>query len=448
MRLIDALHAPWAIRPETLDTMLEVYERNKAGEVLDVKAIEAAIGKPLNNDPLPYEVIDGVAVINCVGVLGKRFDLFTMICGGASTQRLQDELQAALNDPTVHSIVLSIDSPGGEVDGTQALATDVFNARDQKPIVALIDGMGASAAYWIASAASRVYVTGDTAVVGSIGVVMGHTDVSKAQEMRGVRTTEITAGKYKRIASSYAPLTPEGRQSLQDVVDHIYSVFVDDVARNRNVSVDAVLKDMADGRLFLGEQAISAGLVDGMSTLSALIETLNTDRTAAQFQTGASAPNSKPGENTTMTETAKTHTQADVDEAFNRGKAEGNTEGATAERARIQDVEAQTLPNHEALIASMKFDGKTTGPEAAVAVLKAERERKAKVGTDVSDLTADAPNKVPNAAAPDADAKTEPEAQVIADKAKAYQVEQKKAGKDVGVSDAVAHVRAELGLSK
>ena len=133
----------------------------------------------------------------------------------------------------------------------------------------------ASAAYWIGAAADAVVISSDVVQVGSIGVVATHTDVSKSEEMQGIKTTEIVAGKYKRIASQYAPLTQEGRQTIQDHLDYIYSAFVEDVAKFRGVSVDNVLSNMADGRVFIGKQSIDVGLMDGVSTIEKLIEDLN-----------------------------------------------------------------------------------------------------------------------------------------------------------------------------
>jgi uncharacterized protein YndB with AHSA1/START domain len=103
-------------------------------------------------------------------------------------------------------------------------------------------------------------------------------DVSGQQATQGVKTTEIFAGKFKRIASQYAPLSKEGRATMQQQVDYTYSLFVQAVATHRGVSVDTVLQDMADGQIFLGQQAIDAGLVDGASTLDALIASLNNSR--------------------------------------------------------------------------------------------------------------------------------------------------------------------------
>jgi len=276
MRILDVLNSPWAIVPAKLSEITEIYATHLRGEKIDVKALEAKLGQPLANEQRDYEIIDGVAVIGVEGVLAKRMNLFSQISGGASTELIGRDLRAALADSRVHAILLNVDSPGGAVDGTQTLADAVYNARGVKPVVAFADGMMASAAYWIGSAAQEIYISGDTVMSGSIGVAMQHVDYSRYEEKVGIKTTDIYAGKYKRIASSSAPLSEEGRATLQTMVDQLYTVFVDNVARNRGTDTETVLKDMADGRLFVGRAAIDAGLVDGVSTFDALIADLVT----------------------------------------------------------------------------------------------------------------------------------------------------------------------------
>jgi ClpP class serine protease len=203
MSIADVLNAPWAITPEKHIEMRDIYLAHLRGEKADLAAIEAALGKPLDNKRDGYKVQGGVAIIPVEGVISKKMNLFSRISGGTSSQALQKDLGDVAADPMVHSIVLLIDSPGGEVDGTQQAADMVRAIRDggKKPIVAVADGLMASAGYWIGSAASKVYITGDTTAVGSIGIVATHTDYSKAEEQRGIKVTEITAGKYKRIAA-------------------------------------------------------------------------------------------------------------------------------------------------------------------------------------------------------------------------------------------------------
>lgn len=280
---LGVLTSPWAIEPSKLIEIQAIYSARLHGDKIDIEAIEKRLGRPLANEARSYTIQDGVAVLPIEGVIAKKMNLMTQISGGTSTQLAAQALQDAINDPSVHSIILSIDSPGGTVDGTQALATAVLAARDSgKTIVTLANGCMCSAAYWIGSAAQAVYIADGTTTVGSIGVVTSHTDVSGAQAAQGLKTTEISAGKYKRIASNYAPLTADGKQSIQDQIDYTYSLFVDAVAKNRNVSANVVLRNMADGRVFMGKQAIAAGLVDGTVTMDALIARLNTDRKAGR----------------------------------------------------------------------------------------------------------------------------------------------------------------------
>jgi signal peptide peptidase SppA len=280
-KILDIVNSPWALLPEKLDQVVAIYGAYVRGEKIDIAAIEAQLGKPLVNEQPPYEIIDGVAVVPVQGVLSKRMNLLSRISGGASTEIIGRDVRAALADQRVHAIVLDIDSPGGSVDGTQTLADQVFGARAQKPIVAFADGIMTSGAYWIGSAAQEIYLSGNTVITGSIGVATQHVDFSRANDKFGITVTDIYAGKYKRITSENKPLSDEGRAALQAIVDQIYTTFVDDVARNRGVDTDAVLKNMADGKLFVGKAAIEAGLVDGVSTFDALIADLVAGRRPA-----------------------------------------------------------------------------------------------------------------------------------------------------------------------
>jgi len=275
MKLLDILTSPWAIVPEKLIEIQNIYFTHLRGEYIDIKAIEAQLGKPLENKKKNYEIREEVALISIEGILAKRANMFTQISGGTSMQLLEKDIDQAMEDPDVKVLLFYIDSPGGTVDGTQELANHIHSLRGRKPMVSFAESLMGSAAYWIGSAANEIVMSGDTTQVGSIGVVATHTDVSKAEEKEGYKTTEIVAGKYKRIASQYAPLTEEGKAMIQDIVDHVYSIFIRDVAKNRNVSEEKVVKDMADGRIFLGRKAIDAGLVDRMETLDQTIGRLN-----------------------------------------------------------------------------------------------------------------------------------------------------------------------------
>lgn len=403
MKLLDVLTAPWAIEPSKLLEIQAIYATHLRGEKIDIGAVEARLGRPLANEPKAFDIIDGVAVIPLEGVIAKRANLFMQISGGVSTELVARDLRAALADSSVHSIILSIDSPGGTVDGTQTLANLVRSGRDIKPIATLASGLMASAGYWIGAAAQRVYIEDDTTTVGSIGVVATHVDVSKAEEQRGVKTTEIFAGKFKRIASQYGPLSESGRQTIQEQVDYTYSLFVADVASHRGVSEEKVLQDMAEGRVFIGKQAIAAGLVDGASTLDALVEQLNRDR--AGGASGRTVHLPTPG--VTSMKITREQLAAEHPELLKAVLDEGRQAGASEERARIQAVEGALIPGHEALIGSLKFDGKTSGGDAAMQVNAAERKVRE---TQAAALGKDAPAPVLQAPA----ATVTPDAQAVA----------------------------------
>lgn len=386
MKLIDVVTGPWAIQPDKLVEIQAIYATHLRGDKIDIEAVEKRLGRPLNNEPKGYQIIDGVAVIPVAGVLSKKANLFTQVSGMSSTEIIGRDIRQAAADGSVSGIVLSIDSPGGTVDGTQTLADIVAQARTEKPVVSIVDGAMCSAAYWIGSAAQEVLISSATDQVGSIGVVFAHKDISAAEAMQGVKTTEITAGKYKRVASQYAPLSETGRATMQETADYLYSLFVGAVAKARGVSEETVLQDMADGRVFIGQQAIDAGLVDGVSTLDGAIARVK------QLAAGAAVkPTLTPkAEGETMDRESILASHPEIAEGF-------RAEGATAERERILGVEAQAMPGHETLIAGLKADGKTTPAEAAMQILAAE---KTKLEAQASQLSADAPKPVQHAAAP------------------------------------------------
>lgn len=420
MKITDVLNAPWAIEPAKLLEIQGIYETHLRGEKIDIAAVEASLGRPLDNKKSSYQVVDGVALVPIEGVMAKKMNLFAQISGGTSTQIIRNQLIEATNDPSVHSIILLVDTPGGTVDGTQLLADGIRDAGKVKPTVALACGCMASAGYWAGSAASKVYISDLTTAVGSIGVVTSHMDVSRAEEARGVKTTEITAGKYKRIASQYAPLTAEGLKSMQDQVDYLYGIFVDAVANNRGVSTEKVLADMADGRIFVGQQAIDAGLVDGVATLDALISQLNADRMKSPAK-----PNKRAGAaHLSINKQGKIMPTAEqIAEEHPEAAAALRAEGASAERARIQAIEDQLVPGHEALVNSMKFDGKSTAGDVAIAVLAAEKStREAAAKAMVNDAPSpieQVPQSPTDAIANDS--QTDASKEVLHAKAKAYQ---------------------------
>jgi signal peptide peptidase SppA len=255
----------WAIHPKSLNKMIETLPdfKNLAKEVIKFTS------EPKERDD--FMLRDGVAVIPVAGPLSKRMSFWSWLFGGMSFSRLTEVFNAALADPDVEAILLDIDSPGGTVNGTEAFGDLVYSARDVKPVVAFGNGMMTSAAYWIGSGAQKVFVE-KTTDVGSIGVVMVHLDWSKFDEKMGVKRTVLSSGKYKALGNDSQPLSDLAKETFQQELDYLYTQFVDTVARNRGADSKTVLEDMADGRVFIGQQAVDAGLADGTGSLDTAIE--------------------------------------------------------------------------------------------------------------------------------------------------------------------------------
>lgn len=373
MRLLDILNSPWAIVPEKLQEIRAVYETHMKGEKIDLKPIKALMNSGMSelDAERGYQVESGVAIIDIRDVLTKGRTFFSYLFGGTSMREVGEAFDRAVEDPQVHAIILAIDSPGGTVDGTEELSGKIMAARGEKPVVTWADGTMASGAYWIGAAADQVFIAGDTTMVGSIGVVATHVDVSKLDEMVGEHWTEITAGRYKRIASSHRPLSEEGRAYIQSQVDSLYSVFVQSVAAMRGRSVEEALES-ADGKIFIGQQAITAGLADGMAGLPDLVNKLKEEWTMTKDDLRAKHPDLYQS---VLDDGRALGVAEGNDQGKKIGFAEGEKAGAEKERQRIKDVRAQLLPGHDALIEEMVADGKTTGAEAAVRILSAEKGR-------------------------------------------------------------------------
>lgn len=275
MTLVDFLCSPWAIMPERLLEIQQIYATHLKGDKIDLEAIEARLGRPLDNEQKEYRIEQGgIAVLPVSGVIANKANMFTRVSGGASAQMLTQQVSGMRADPRVRGVVLDFDTPGGSVFGIPAFAAEIRALASEKPTVSVSTGMMASAGYWTGSAANAVYISGETDYVGSIGVVATHTYNPR---QAGAQVTEITAGRYKRMASDTAPLTKEGQAYLQSQVDEIYRAFVSAVSENRRVSVDDVLDRMADGRVFVGRQALDAGLADGIATVEDMVENMATN---------------------------------------------------------------------------------------------------------------------------------------------------------------------------
>jgi capsid assembly protease len=262
----------WAILPEKLETICALLAARSEGKSATKEEIQAALELRHQDAPVAS---GNVAVIPVYGVISQRMSAFDDISGGTSCEAISGAFKTALADPAVTSIVFDIDSPGGTVTGVPELAAEILAARGQKPIIAVANGMAASAAYWIASACDKLVVI-PSGEVGSIGVYMTHQDVSAAMDKEGVKMTFIQAGKYKTDGNPYEALSDSARADMQDGVDKFYDMFTAGVAAGRGVSQGTVKADFGQGRMLLAKDAVAIGMADEVATLEEVITNLTT----------------------------------------------------------------------------------------------------------------------------------------------------------------------------
>ena len=267
-----------------------------------------------------YSVIDGIAIIPIQGTLTKRLTGMEMWSGGCSYMEIQDQLDGAMSDAGVRSVMLDIDSPGGEVSGCFELADYIYGLRGQKPIWAVANDCALSAAYAIASAADKIYVT-RTGAVGSIGVYALHCQQADYDKKLGVKYTYVFAGKNKVAGNPHEPLSEAAESNIQTEVDREYDMFTSAVARNRGIDQKDVIA--TDANLMWAEKACPmladevGTFDDAMTALSSLPAKGSTSRTSKR---AASAAIPIKGEAPVLTQAEEAAKKAEEDEMKGKGE--------------------------------------------------------------------------------------------------------------------------------
>lgn len=355
--LADRLfNTPLLLHPQKLDAIIAGLGQRLLGTdglQIDAAAISPRAALPAEmfttrkgeRTERGYRVTEGVAVISAMGGLVHRTRLEADSSLLIGYNDLAADMEDALAQPEVHAIALVLDSPGGEVSGAFELAERIYAARGSKPIVAVADGMAASAAYLAASAADEVVLSA-TSYVGSIGVVMRHVDFSRALANEGISVSHIFAGDHKVDGNPYQPLPDAVRASLQADIEGLYQMFIQAVAQHRGMTEQAVRDTRAS--VYRGVAAVAARLADRIGTADAVIAELAARR-ARSYPAGAGMSSQPKG--TSMTQPS-TETTAAAPVAPAAASAEtpavaapaqasleqARAEGAAAERARVAAI--------------------------------------------------------------------------------------------------------------
>lgn len=379
----------WAMREREFSSMLAIAARNhEALEKITLEfdgkskpeAMTSKKGERLMNTSY-VEVREGnIAVIDVNGRLAKRMDFFTEVCeGGTSTEKLLKDFQTCLENPNISSIVLHIDSPGGEAFGINEIASHITAAKGKKPIKAYVSGLGCSGAYWIASAADEI-ICDKSAFLGSIGVVSVWMDDTEFYKMLGIDKKVITSSNApkKRLDLN----TAEGSAEFQAELDAIEKVFISAVGKNRDKKFAEVVNDFNQGGVLCGADAVKVGMADRIGSLEGVIAELKKSAKNTKFgaeKTGEFDMSFKDsfknfaaavGFNVTETETpieAETETPIAVETSVNQTATETPTApDLEAEKARLATEREQLFVKQAKVFAD--------GEVSANRLLPAERD--------------------------------------------------------------------------
>jgi signal peptide peptidase SppA len=430
-------NVPLLIHPQKLDAIIAGLGERLLGSRVerDVPALELELPADMfstrrgKRSDAGYTVTDGVAVIFASGALVHR-TRFEMADSSyfLGYDSLASVLETAMDDSDVHAVLQVFDSPGGEAAGAFEYGDRIHALRGKKPMWAISDTLAASAAYLAGSAFDQLAVS-SMGYAGSIGVVMRHVDFSGALAADGIRVTHIHAGAHKVDGNPYEPLSRNVQASLQAEVDGLHDMFVDAVARNRGMRAQDVRG--TEARTYRGQAAVDMRLADRVATTDQLISELAAKRPsvhpagppARSTASTKGAPMSginqggQPAAQTSAVVLTRESLERDHPALFAQVCSEFRGAGAAAERERIASVRAQSLPGHEKLIEAFAADGKTSGPEAAAAIVAAERSLRA---SQAAAHAADAPAAAAGGTAPVAPkANAEDKSVPIAERAKA-----------------------------
>lgn len=352
-------NTPLLIHPQKLDAIIAGLGSRLLGTAAPIELQAAPDGvrllpadmfstrKGARAEERGYRIVDGVAVINIGGALVHRSRMEADSSFLLGYNDVAADIEDAMANSDVHAILQVWDSPGGEAQGAFEFADRMLALRGQKPMLAIADGMAASAAYLGASAADELVIT-TTGHAGSIGVVMRHVDFSQALATEGIRVSHIYAGAHKVDGNPYEPLPDAVRADFQAEIDGLYEMFITAVATHRGIDAMAVRKTQA--ATYRGVSAVAVGLADRIATTDQLITELSAHRvrTYPSGQTarananpqGDSMSGTTPGGQTTATTAAAPAalTAAELDRARAEGHAAGVQAGTQAERERTAAI--------------------------------------------------------------------------------------------------------------
>lgn len=283
LRFLSAQH--WAIIPGVFDSLIRIVENHDAGiratpeQVREAQGHRASFGmEDMAGGGEPLMQIRGdTAIIPVRGVLARYSDQINGACQdqGRSAESIQADLAKAASNPNISRIILRIDSPGGSVAGTAETGAAIRAASASgKQVVAFVDGLAASAGYWLASQADQIVASAPGSLVGSIGVIMALVDASKNQEKAGYKVHVVRSVGLKAPGTANEAINPEQLASVQKVVADLHQLFADAVSTGRGMD-QAQMDAAATGEVFTATEGMRLGLVDAIQSWEATVASPN-----------------------------------------------------------------------------------------------------------------------------------------------------------------------------
>lgn len=274
----------WAGTVAALDEYLEL-EAMAAAKIAAGWSTNDVTAPEEDQAPYLFSQQGNVGVITINGSITNKDAWYNEYLGIASYNAIREAMIYAASDESVGSILLSINSGGGTVSGVSDCGDLIRMINDKvKPVTAFTDGNMCSAAYWLGCSAGEVFAS-NVSTVGSIGVIATHMEYSKQLEQDGVTPTVFRGGKYKALMNSVEPLTAAAKEQFQSQIDAAERVFVSFVADMVGKSYDYTYTNMAQGKEFFGEQALAAGLVDGISNYDKVVSQMQAIHDAKSLDT-------------------------------------------------------------------------------------------------------------------------------------------------------------------
>lgn len=262
----------WAGTDETLLQAQLAYEAMVAG-MFDRQQTEPE----KKQVPFSFSQQGDIGIITIRGAL-VNFELGYRSSSYTSYSDIQRAAVHAATEAGVKAVLLHIDSGGGAVNGVADTGNLIMQLGKVKPVYTYAAGTMASAAIWLGAAATKgkMYIS-PTSVVGSVGVITTHMEISKMLKEMGVGVKVLRAGEYKALASMYEPLSEKAEKQIQDQLNGAYGIFAGHMAERRGVTLDKFEATMGQGREFFGADAVKAGLVDGVKSFDSVMSMIQGD---------------------------------------------------------------------------------------------------------------------------------------------------------------------------